>query len=232
VFGWNDTSATLLSFRGWALGSVKTGVRTSYDLPPLSVFMQTKQGPKTDPFYELDGRSGYYGRLEWRPPAPVVVQALYYDNIGNRIAVNDELQWAWATHFLSLGAKWDPDARTTFAAQALTGRTMMGYVIPGGIWLDMNFRSAYLLAKRRFGADTLSGRLDGFDTTDHTFVAADNNNEKGWAVTGTWRHQLAAHFDLLFEAQHIDSQRPARALAGDRARQNQTILQSALRVTF
>ena len=71
MFGWNDTSGTLLSFRGWALHGLTTGVDTQLDLPPLSPFMPYRQGPRTNPVLELDNRAGYYGRLEWRPPAPV-----------------------------------------------------------------------------------------------------------------------------------------------------------------
>ena len=40
--------------------------------------------------------------------APVVIQALYYDNLGNKTglvgAVPAELQWAWGTKFWNLGA--------------------------------------------------------------------------------------------------------------------------------
>lgn len=49
VFGWNDTSGTLLTFRGWALHGVRTGFHTEFPLPPLSPFMETKQAPITDP---------------------------------------------------------------------------------------------------------------------------------------------------------------------------------------
>ena len=232
VFGWNDTSGTLLSFRGWAIDAVRTGARTEFALPTLSTFMKTKQGQDTYPARELDNRAGWYGRLEWRPPAPVSFNALYYDNRGDRIAVDAERQWAWETKFLNVGLKWEPTETTTVLAQAMTGRTWMGYTMPGGVWLDMGFRSAYVLARREAGREAFTGRLDWFDTTDHTFKTLDDNDEDGWAVTGAWRHRLAPHADLLLEAQHISSQRPARTLVGAAPRQGQTVLQSALRLTF
>jgi hypothetical protein len=40
------------------------------------------------------------------------------------------------------------------------------------------------------------------------------------------------HADLLIEAQHIDSKRPSRALAGEAGRQDQNVLQTALRLSF
>jgi hypothetical protein len=231
VFDENDTSGTLLSFRGWALHGLKAGWSTKWDLPPLSSFMKTKQAPFTSPRDGLDDRVGYYGRLEWRPPAPVSVNALYYDNVGNRIAVADK-QWAWETRFLDIGVRWDVDARTRVLAQAMNGETLMGYRMPGGLWVDMGYRAAYLLASRSFGEHALSGRVDWFETNDRTFQALDDNDETGWALTGAWRQHLAPFADLIVEAQHVRSNRPARALAGDAARQSQTVVQTALRLSF
>lgn len=230
VFGWNDTSGTLLTFRGWSLGEVRTGRKTEFELPPLSHFMATKQADETYPMDELDHRAGYYGRIEWRPPAPVSFNATYYDNVGNRIAVKD-LQWAWETHFLNVGMAWEPNDRTRVLAQAMTGRTLMGYRTPQ-IWADVDFQSAYLLASRRLANETLTGRLDWFEVNDRTWQVIDNNDENGWAATAAWRHPLVEHADLLIEAQHIGSKRPSRALAGEAAQQEENVLQTALRLSF
>ena len=89
-----------------------------------------------------------------------------------------------------------------------------------------------MLGERDLGLDALSGRLDWFETNDRTLQDVDDNNETGWAVTGAWRHRLAPHADLLFEAMHVSSKRPARVLAGEGAKQSQTVLQSALRLSF
>ena len=232
IFGWNDTAGTLLTFRGWALDEVRAGVRTDFELPPLSGFARGFQPSETYPYRELDSRAGYYGRLEWRPPAPVSFNALYYDNAGNRTAVDGEKQWAWETRFLNIGVKWQPSESTKVLAQAMNGETLMGYHIPGGIWFDMGFQSAYVLASHKLGDDTLSGRADWFKTSDRTFVAIDDNNEDGWAATLSWRHRLAPHADLITEAQHISSKRPARALAHDAAHQGESLVQTALRLSF
>jgi hypothetical protein len=232
VFGWNDTSGTLLSFRGWALDGVKAGVNTRFPLPPLSPFMQVRQANQTDPYYELDGRAGYYGRLEWRPPAPVTFNATYYDNAGNRIAVQAQ-QWAWETRFLNLGMKWQPADGVTVTAQAMNGETLMGFRFNNRLWLDMGFRSAFLLVQKAEGErDMFSGRIDLFHTHDRTLVNLDNNNETGWAATAAWRHKLSDHVSLILEAQHVDSRRPARLLAGDNASRDQNVLQAGLRLGF
>ena len=232
VFGWNDTAGTLLTFRGWALHGERAGVRTDFGLPPLSGFATLFQPRETYPFRELDNRAGYYGRLAWRPPAPVSFNALYYDNAGNRIAVDSKGQWAWETRFLNVGMTWEPSETTKVLAQAMNGETLMGYRIPGGIWFDMGFRAAYVLAAHKLGEDTVTGRIDAFQTTDRSFQAIDDNAEHGWALTGAWRHRLGPHADVLLEAEHVTSKRALRRLVGEDPKQDQNLLQGALRLHF
>jgi hypothetical protein len=233
TFGWNDTSATLLTFRGWALGAVKAPTRHELELPPLSTFMSTRQGDETYPFRELDNRAGYYGRVEWRPPAPVVLDALYYDNVGDRTSMDAEGQWAWETRFLNLGLRADLGDRTRLLAQAMRGETLMGFRFKGvDRWVDMGFQAAYLEVRRAYGDDALTGRLDWFETDDRSLQTLDNNDETGWAATAAWRHRLAPHADLILEALHVDSDRPSRAYGAVAPRQDQTVLQSALRLSF
>jgi hypothetical protein len=234
LFGWNDTSGTLLTFRGWALHGVRSGPQTEFELPPLSAFMRVRQADETYPQWELDHRVGWYGRLEWRPPAPMVLAAFHYDNRGNRIAVR-ELQWSWETRFDVASLDWRPTATTRVRAQALAGRTWMGYATPQ-TWADVSFRSGYVMATRALGADGSAGaaslRLDAFDARDHTWIVADDNAEHGWAATAGLRRPLAPWADLLLEAQRIDSTRSARALAGEPPHKVQTVLQSAVRLHF
>jgi hypothetical protein len=192
--------------------------------------MRTKQAHETYPMFELDHRAGYYARVEWRPPAPVSFNATWYDNKGDLISVKD-LQWAWETQFLNLGMTWQVNDRTRVLAQAMSGRTLMGYATPQ-IWADVDFRSAYVLGSRQLANETLTGRFDWFEVKDRTWTVTDNNDEDGWAATAAWRHPLASHADLLVEAQHIDSKRPSRVLAGQAARQKQNVLQTALRLSF
>ncbi len=234
VFGWNDTAGTLLAFRGWALGGLKIGADTSVPLPPLSAFATPRQGEEDYPVRELDHRAGAYGRVEWRMPSGVSLNAFYYDNGGNLTAVDKDVQWAWRTRFLNLGLQYEPDEKTKFLAQAMTGNTRFGfpYQGTGPIWFDVDFHAAYLLVRRRMGADTVSGRLDGFGVDDRTLKAIDNNAEHGWAATAAWRHPLTSHADLVVEALHVDSNRPSRAYGAEAPRQSQNVVQSALRLSF
>jgi hypothetical protein len=232
VFGWNDTSGTLLTFRGWALHDTRAGIFTVYKLPPLSAFARLFQPREDYPFVELDRRAGYYGRLEWRPPAPVAIHVFFYDNGGNRTALDEERQWAWETRFFEAGARWQPRDDVRVLAQLVNGETIMGYSMGGHRWFNMGFQSAYILAQKQTGADTVSGRIDGFATRDRTFRRIDDNQESGWALTASWRHPLVRHVDLIVEAQHVDSKRNARRLVGEDPKQTQSVLQTALRFSF
>ncbi|HXA39423.1 MAG TPA: hypothetical protein VNW53_10505 [Phenylobacterium sp.] len=232
VFGWGDTAGALLTFRGWAIDGVRAGLGAKFPLPPLSAFAADFQPAVTLPVLELDHRGGYYLQLEWRPPAPVSVDVFHYDNGGDRTAEDANNQWAWRTTFTEIGARWEPSETLRLQAQAMTGNTQMGYVTAGGRWFDVDFRSAYLLARRQVGEDALSLRLDGFKTVDRTFVDVDNNSETGWAATAAWRHRLGPHVDLIAEAKRIDSTRPARVLAGQAPRQAESRLETAVRLSF
>ncbi|MDP3854936.1 hypothetical protein [Phenylobacterium sp.] len=232
AFGANDTSGTLLSFRGWALHGVRTGASTDFPLPALSPFMRTRQAPISTPVGELDNRAGYYGRLAWRPPVPIEVSAFYYDNAGDRTSV-EALQWAWETRFTTLGLVWSLDEVTTLRAQVLRGETLMGFRYQARHrWIDMGYASAHVSAVRRFGDHALTLRVDGFETNDRTLQAIDNNDETGWALTAAWRHRLSPRADLLFEGLHVSSDRPSRIYGGVAPDQDQTVLQSALRLSF
>lgn len=69
----DDTAGTLLSWRGWALHDMSSAENTRLKLPEgenqgwYRIF-DDNQAPLSKPMVELDGRLGYYARLDWRPP--------------------------------------------------------------------------------------------------------------------------------------------------------------------
>jgi hypothetical protein len=233
LFALNDTSATLLTFRGWALHDETTALGEEQPLPPLSPFAAGLQAPYTTPIYELDHRPGYYARLDWTLPARLSLNAFWYDNRGNRTALaSDDLQWAWETHFLNLGARYDLGPRTQLLGQFLTGRTWMGYRVDDQPWFDVGFQSAYLLATRQIGRGSLTARIDWMRTQDHTLKSLDDNDEHGWALTAAYGRPLARWATMMVEALHVDSDRPGRIYAGMPPTQRQTQVQAALKCAF
>jgi hypothetical protein len=232
AFGFNDTSGTLLSLRGWAFDDVKTTAFGKLPLPrldPAFVGIWRRQATGTEPTRELDGRIGYYGRLDWRTDGPAALNLFYYDNVGSKTAVTNG-QWAWETRFWNLGASYDLDSRTRFLAQAMTGRTLEGFQTPQGIWIDVDFSSAYLLATRSYGKASVSARVDWFETVDRSFITRDDNNEHGWAYMAAWRYDFTPKVTLLTEVLHVTSGRLAREYIGVGPRQDQTTLQTSLRL--
>jgi hypothetical protein len=233
VFSHDDTSGTLLSWRGWSFSDIRSTAFGSLPIPqvPQAHRPFTVQDYDSQSVDEIDGRPGVYGRVEWRAPGGFTANLFYYDNGGDRTTVRNG-QWAWDTKFWNLGLRYAPDARTEFLAQAMTGRTVTGFLTPVGWRVDADFDAAYLLASRKVGRDLVTARVDAFDVRDHTFVALDNNNERGWAVAADWRHPVNAHLAVLVEALHVDSNRPARGYVYQAAQQAQTTLQTALKLSF
>ncbi len=233
LFGYDDTAGTLLSYRGWALHDVLSQAYGRFPLPPLAPFQSQVQDDETYSTLEIDGRVGVYGRLDWRPLPELALNAFYYDNQGDMTSVTSDLQWAWQTTFTELGLRWDANDRTVVLAQALWGRTVMGFPTAGGRFINMDFSSAYLLGTRTVGKSALTARLDVFDTRDNDALFLGDDNEHGWALTAAWRYPVTRILDLRLEAMRIDSVRPARAaLAGEAPHQAQTVLQSSLRLMF
>src|SRR5581483_10511904 len=78
LFGYDDTAGTLIAFRGWALHDLKSQAQGRFELPPLSPIARLFQDTETYSTLEIDHRLGWYAKLEWRPDAPVTVEALYF----------------------------------------------------------------------------------------------------------------------------------------------------------
>lgn len=228
----NDTAGTLLSFRGWSLSDQRATTSTQYGLPPLSPFLTPRQYDETTPTLELDNRVGYYVRADWRPPAPFTVNATYYDNEGDLISVDANKEWAWRTRFWNLGAQARLGDNTEILAQAMKGETLMGYPFPSGVWVYVEYESAYVLISHNFGPAILTGRYDAFTTRDEASPTYGDNSENGWALTVDAKRRFNDHATGLVEVMHMQSDRPSRSLAGLAARQNQTVVQASARLSF
>jgi hypothetical protein len=226
-----DTSGTELTFRGWALHDLKSPVFGRFPLPPLSTRMAMRQAPSTTPLAEIDGRIGYYGRVEWRPSSVLAFDLFGYENEGDRTSVDANREWSWETRFWNLGMRLDLDA-VAVKAQVMTGETLMGYSNALGIWADVRFEAAYISATRALGPGSATARYDRFSTTDRTNKLTDNNAEHGWSALAAYRWDVRPNSQIVFEALHIDSFRRDRARLGLAPAQGQTVLQAAFRRQF
>ncbi|HEY4030850.1 MAG TPA: hypothetical protein VGM25_10930 [Caulobacteraceae bacterium] len=234
VFTHGDTAGTELSWRGWMFSDLRSTLQGENPIPEVPDAHKPFRTQDYDSraLDEIDGRPGVYAWAEWRAPGGVTANAFYYDNAGDRTTMVDG-NWTWDTRFWNFSLRWTPDAKTELLAQAMTGRTVTGFVIPGKGWrVDAQFDSAYLLASRKLGKDLITGRVDWFDVRDATFQSLDDNDERGWALTADWRHPFGEHLAALVEVTHVDSNRASRAYVGDAMRQAQTMVQTALKVAF
>lgn len=227
-FTHNDTSGTLLSFRGWGMHDLKGTLDGEFKLSPLSPYMATRQWPKTSNILEIDNRTGVYGGVVWRGAGGAQVNLFAYDNEGDRTGVTPLMEWAWATRFVEAGASVPLNGKLRLKAQAMRGTTLMGYPGPQGIWVDVDFSSAYVSLTGDVGKSSLTGRIDTFGVTDKSTRTLDNSDEHGWAGTLAWRMPVSEQADVVVEGVLIDSTRPSRPKPKD----TEATVQTALRWRF
>ena len=227
VFGDNDTAGTLLAYRGWALDDIRSTLFGELALPAGP--------PRAQAYYaqaslELDGRPGGYIKLDWRPPAPVSLQAFYYDNGGNPYLFKNG-QWSWRTTFGDIGMTARPAKDVEILAQAMKGRTYYGDS-SGWAYTDVDFESAYVLATKVMGRSRFTLRADWFDTKDEAYGYGVDRGERGKAATADYAFALTPHLSLWIEALHVWSNRAERARLDLADTQRQTVLQFAVRATL
>lgn len=219
IFQGNDTSGTLLAFRGWALHDLRANLGGTFKLPtPPAMFADT-QAHSTRPVDEVDGRWGGYARLDYAPTRTLALSLFGYDNNGDRTTVT-EGQYAWRTRFMQAAARWTPDADTEILVQVMTGESAMGPLVNGLQPADVGFAAAYVLASRTLKAGTATLRLDQFSVSDRTFKALDNNAEHGWAATAAWSFPVREGAEVVLEGVAVHSVRQDRPRFGEAARQD------------
>lgn len=233
VFQNNDTSGTLLTYRGWAMHDTLATMFGDFAIPdrgPAWSGFYATQAPSTEPAREIDGRFGSYLRLDWTPPGPATFNVLYYDNHGNPEVV-EEGQYGWRTRFVNAGVAVDLDEDTELLAQYMNGETVMGHWMPPEGWMaDVGFASAYVLVSHQFECGLLAGRVDWFEVRDRNYEWIDDNNDDGWAGTISWRTPVREWATVVAEALYIDSDHPARVDQGHEPSQQELLLQLALQI--
>jgi hypothetical protein len=231
AFGFDDTSGTLLSFRGWALHDEKATAFGHFKLPPLNPFITEIQQNKTRSLIEIDKRVGFYGRLEWRPPFPVGAALFYYDNRGDPEAFEDTGQWGWRTRFWNLGVNADLGPNTRLLAQGMTGSTIMGFKTAGKRWVHTEFRSAFVsLTQTLTDKAAVTGRIETFRTHETGSRMSPDESEHGWSTTVALRYNIRDNVTGFAEALNVRSRRGVRVNLGLDPFQAQTVFQLGLRV--
>jgi hypothetical protein len=232
AFGYDDAAGTIIAFRGWALHDIEAGVFGTLPIPanaPGRMAIWSWQDNWSQSFLEADERIGFYGELKYAGEG-YSLSAFHYDNAGDRMAI-EGMQWGWETRFTNFSASLTPMPNLKLLSQYLTGETKSGWYMPQVV-IDTEFSSFYVLGAWDLGWGEIAGRFDSFDMDDQSFVAIDNENEDGTALTLALGRQFTPNLLGRLEWMHIDSDRPARADAGLPVRDEQTVVQSSLKYEF
>ncbi len=155
---------------------------------------------------------------------------MHYDNNGDPLAINADLEWGWRTRFDTIGLVANLGRGIELRAQGLSGRTRMGDQINGVNWIDMRFRAAYGMVTQHFDHGSVSARLDVFSTRNHG--SADeivDDDEDGWAVTVAAKREFGSRLTALIEYLHVESDRDARKRSSLAPAQTQNQLQMVVR---
>lgn len=114
-------------------------------------------------------------------------------------------------------------------AQALEGRTRMGFAESGRRWIDNRFRAAFVLLSHSFGKFGVTGRVDAFETRNGGSEVDAEYDDRGWSTMLAAKHDWA-HVTGLIEFIHVSSKRENREDVGLNARQRQNQLQAEVRM--
>jgi hypothetical protein len=234
IFAANDTAGTLLTFRGWALHDRKTLAFRRQPLPPFEDADIGYQAPFTHPLLDVGpwfaNRPGYYLKAAWQPPVPVRFELFRYDNRADPEAVNEDVEWGWRTHFNHIGVAAEV-AGAEIKAQAVDGRTRMGFVEDGRRWVDMRFRSAFLLATGSIASFGIAARVEAFETRNRGSWWDDEYDETGWSAMLCGKRQWGPLIGLV-ELIHVSSDNPTREHIHIDPHQKQTRLRTDLRLSW
>lgn len=233
VFMNNDTSGTLLSWRGWVANDRVTARGRSLPLPdrfafrPEGVFVGVD---RTDPFIDTDGRPGYYVVGQWQHGSEFNLIAAHYDNRADPVSFASG-QFGWRTRFQVAGLHWRLSPTLDALAQYASGNTLVGR--RGSFFsADNDFSAGFVMLRQQFGRHDLGARYETFRVSDLDLNAIDDNRENGRAWAVSWQYEPSEHYSLGLEFLRIDSRRPERSLVGKPIEDTDRRLSLMLRARF
>lgn len=232
LFAGNDPVGSLLAWRGWSVGDRISSLSESLQLPDLPVYRAQGELPDQSRaihvFREIDDRLGYYLTVNYAYAGALELAAMRYDNRGDPMVLRAG-QYSWRTRFDHLSLRWRGLGQWEFAAQALTGDTLMG---PGAVHFD--YSAWYVLLSHPVGPGTATLRFDRFGAQERQsdVIRTDPNSEDGRALALAYNWRITPAFSLVSEWLTVQSDRPARRLTGQATEQTERSFTAALRWHF
>jgi len=227
AYGYNDAAGVLLADRGWALTDRITGLFDRVRLPDALAGGSRHPPFWRFPFYEIDGKPGFYAGADWKSDQWGKISLLWYDNRADPRAFSSE--FAWRTGFVSLGGETEIEG-VTLIAQAMSGKTEINFTGVEGY--ATHFNSAFLLAGYHWGDWRLAGRFELFDTEALDHDPGSRLSEHGAAGTLALTWKPLSYLRLTGEGIVGDSWRTQRLAVGESPRQIDRQFQLNVRLTY
>lgn len=212
AFVGNDPTGSLLAWKGWSVHDRQSRMTDKLPLAPLPVIQPgmifESQNPYVEPFREIDNQVGYYVNAEWRYGEKYLLRAMHYDNRADP-SVEENGQYAWVTKFKHVGIQTTLPRDVGLIVQWMFGSTIMGDLVNGVYFVDVEYDSQFILLTRLFGKYRVSARYDHFQITDNDSTLEDNNAEVGYAWTLHCQYRFSDRVSLAAEWLSIRTQRDA-----------------------
>ncbi|MCZ8531066.1 hypothetical protein [Alteromonas sp. PRIM-21] len=204
LFKGNDSTGTLLSWRGFALHDRQSLYNDRVNFLPIPGVIDEEKlnAPAwTEPFREIDNRFGYYFGTHVAYKRSAEMRYYYYDNNADANAVDPDRIYAWHTRFHSLTLRYLPRPELTLFSQLLYGDTLMGENI-----VDNDFVSAYVAAALNLNMVglkdlTAAARIDWYRVIDNDNTMYDPNGSRGNAYTISVKYDITSRFSVTTEWQ-------------------------------
>lgn len=202
VFGWNDPAGVVVATGGFSLNDFQT---------PISGYIGARGSaafPEQQIFREIDRRAGYYVGAEVRYLDRATLLAVHYDNRADPTAEDEATgNYAWNTHYDSVGLRVQSESGWTAIIQWLSGRTS---IEPDGQYLAWPFYSQFALLSRQWDRHTISARYDEFGVDSEAPFGFGDEDGHSWTVA--YLFDQSAHWRFALEWLHVTSEVTNRAL--------------------
>ncbi len=232
LFQNNDTAGAMLTWHGWTIGSRQTllGETLPVQYFPARKTTLAKQAAESDPFKELDHRSGYHLAGNWKYANKFKLNLGYYDNNAKEGLV-EQGQYTWTTDFTHLGLKYRFAKEWELLGQHMRGRTYMTSPTRV-IVVDADYKNTFVILRHFWNKHHIALRFEDFSVTDRDLTWGDNNNENGQAWALAYRYKFKRNQFIITEFNWIDSTRPARWYVGQQQDKIERQLQLGYRIYF
>ncbi|MBF0349399.1 MAG: hypothetical protein HQM11_00115 [SAR324 cluster bacterium] len=204
-FSGNDPAGEILSWRGWALHDYQStvgGRLKFYSETPATISPQNQWG---EPFKEMDGRLGVYGKIGWTPSAQWHFNSFYFNSLSDPKIKDTKNEYSWQTEFTVVSFQLQPVLSLTLLGQAASGNTFMGN--PENPGVDNDFNTWYLMASYDYEAHRITLRHDSFAVKDLDSYPYDDNNSEGTANTVAYFFRAGEFYQVGLEYLNIQSER-------------------------